>query len=205
MPRCVVGLDLATKTGWCVDDGVSPIAGTYSLKSTINEDDDTKRDAERLSGFYTWLRAFLLEHKPILVAIEAPLMASPSRDFHEERVDDSGRRVRVTVRKAQENPRTKLLAFGLRAIAIAVCGLLNIPVVEVPIGTWRSAFFGKGNSRAPKSAENGRAWQKTRAKAQAELLGVKVNSADAAEACGIAFWARGQAMVGSQKRPDQLV
>lgn len=213
MPRCVIGLDLATTTGWAVDDGVKPIAGTFrlpakpkapALDGEDERDQEAAHDAVRFAAFSQWLRSFLSTHRPVLVAIEAPLLASPTRTFQEDRVVD-GRAVRVGVKKAAENPKTKLLSFGLRAIALQVCGSLGIPVTEVPIGTWRSAFFGKGESRAPKSAENGREWQKKRAKAQAAMLGVQLKSDDAAEALGIAFWARGKANVGTMKRPGQLL
>lgn len=64
----ILGLDLATKTGWALGKaGARPSFGTVKLPKT---GDDI---GAFLLAYSEWFRPFLLEHKPQIVCFEAPL------------------------------------------------------------------------------------------------------------------------------------
>jgi crossover junction endodeoxyribonuclease RuvC len=70
----VIGLDLATKTGWAVGDlGLVPALGTYTLPST-GEDIGLF-----LHTFDEWFAAFILRERPDAAFFEAPILSQNTK------------------------------------------------------------------------------------------------------------------------------
>lgn len=157
----VAGFDLATVSGAAILED-----GQFLYAERFRPAGDTH--AEIFRGFRLWFFRFLTERKIDRAAIEAPLITTLTR----KKPDGS--------EEPMTNLSTFLVLYGLRAIALETSlRVLGSPALEVNQATWRKAFL-----------KNGRA-KKADAVALCKHLRWKVPNADAAEACGVAWWLDG--------------
>lgn len=158
----ILALDIATTTGWARwDSGLNrPHAGEFKLKSS----DEAKRFAE----FSTWLRAKMVADGIDHLAIEMP----------------------VPQRSGLTNLSTLQTLHGLRGIAMAIAGAVNIPVLEVNTQEWRQHFVGQRT--APKSVpvKQRSAWWKRQCLDRCEQMGWPVKGHNAADAMGVLDYVR---------------
>jgi hypothetical protein len=158
----ILALDIATTTGWARwDSGLNrPHADEVKLKAA----DEAKRFAE----FAQWLRAKLIADQIDHLAIEMP----------------------VPQRNGMTNLGTLQTLHGLRAIAMALGGAINIPIIEVNNQEWRQHFLGQ--RVAPKSVPKDKrsAWWKKQCVKRCEELGWTVKGHNAADALGVLDFVR---------------
>lgn len=119
------------------------------------------------ASFKSWFRGMLLAHQVEHAAIEQPLR-TPMLD------------TRTGDLSPKSSMQTYLWLYGLRAIALSVCGDLNVPCLEVNQSTWRKSFVGNGHAKKEQSL------------LIARQLYPKLKSKDAAEAIGIAWHLNGE-------------
>ena len=152
----ILGLDIATKTGWAVGlPRSSPIVGTIAVSGTVGQ---------KCVGLFRSLDAIVTEHEPDLIVFEQPIHAVPRQGSS------------ITLR----------LALGLCAVAEMVAAKHAIKVLEVPMGTWRKHFIGVGRAPAwAGSATKRRQWLKNMAIQRCRDLKWGDLSDDEAEACGV--------------------
>lgn len=170
----VMGLDLATRSGWAVRDSArhrsSILCGTFSLKDYAWE----AKYAVAANCFYKLVK----EHKPDFVAIERP--EHGVRQFRKKsKADLTGKEEVVST----INP-AALQLTGIAGAVIGICMMMRIPYGTVAAVSWRSVYFGKG----VKPAE-GQDW-KDLAIASCEreniqLPRTKAEAKDASEAVGV--------------------
>jgi hypothetical protein len=157
----VAGLDISK-----VATGAAVLDGTKVLHAEVRKCPGDDPGAV-FSGFKGWLRPFLLAHGVEHVAIEQPL-----------------RTPMLNSRTGELEPKssmdTYLWLYGLRAVAHAVCGDLNIPAMDVNQSTWRKSFTGNGHAKKEQSL------------LVARQLYPGLKSKDAAEAIGIAWHLNGE-------------
>lgn len=127
----ILGLDLATRTGWCLGPiGASPPAfGTHRLPST---GDDIGRF---LAAYEDWLIAKVNADQPARVFFEAPILSQRTQ----------------TARKL----------MSLAGVTEMVCHRLGIPVQEVNISSAKKFFTDDGRADKPKmvGAARSRGWE----------------------------------------------
>jgi hypothetical protein len=163
----ICGLDVATKTGWCLAEGQTYSTGTFHPGKTENE-------GQRNAKFRAWLWTFLKHNKVEFVAIEAPIKG-------EMTVTETTSLRPAGIQKSISNYEAKATAAYLIGCAQEVCTALSIPFELVAIQTWRSTFLGK-----EKPQEN-ESWKDVTVRV-CKMMQIEVKSKDAAEAAGIAFW-----------------
>lgn len=179
----IAGMDLATTSGFCVisDEGVTTATFKANIKKNIWHDSkslDAAREGEIVRKFEDFLRCWLLDNKIEAAAIESPL---PSNTTRRKRVINTDTQWAGKAVQYEEVGGASMAAifrmYALEGAAAAMCCRLNIPVQFIHQGTWRKVFLGTGK---PKDS-------KKESKAMCEKLGIKINSADAAEAVGVAY------------------
>lgn len=123
----VLGMDLATRSGFAVLDG-ERLVHAESFRPHGTE------DAEIFDGFRRRLMVIIAQHDIRHAALEEPLRS------------DLKRREADGTEKAFSTMRTYLRLYGLRAHAIQICHELGVDCREVNQSTWRKAFVGNGRA-----------------------------------------------------------
>jgi Holliday junction resolvasome RuvABC endonuclease subunit len=170
----IMGLDLATRSGWAVRDSdkhrSSILCGTFSVKDY----DWEEKYAIAANLFYRLIK----EHVPDFVAIERP--EHGVRQFKKKgKADLTGKEETVST----INP-AALQLTGIAGACIAICQIRGIPYGTIAATSWRPVYFGKG-IKPPE----GQDWKDLAiAYAQREqivLPPTKAEQRDAAEAIGV--------------------
>ncbi|TCL70623.1 hypothetical protein [Rhizobium sp. BK251] len=130
----VMGLDLATTSGWAVRDSAkhrsSIICGTFSVKDY----DWEEKYAIAANLFYRLVK----DHRPDFVAIERP--EHGVRQFKKKgKTDLTGEEQTVST----INP-AALQLTGIAGAVIAICQIRNIPYGTIAATSWRPVYYGKG-------------------------------------------------------------
>lgn len=166
----ILGLDIATTTGWAVyDTDKTPsaiISGSFKLQG------DTP--FERVRYMRSHLPKLIKEHRPDFAAIEAPLEIAPR--FKKAKTDLLGSEEQETTINSKT---IAILNRYAGAAEMAVMGN-NIPCVEVRAQTWQTII--------PKNIKGK---PKQRAKAFCDMLKIVSPNMDSRDACVIAMWAKG--------------
>jgi hypothetical protein len=183
----IAGLDLATVSGLaCMKEGIytaTTFRASTKKKAFLEPDEkkktlDANHEGEIGRKFEDFLTTWLIDNDIGYVGIEAPLPSNGTRQKTEIDTETNwaGKSIRkVTVDGASLSAIFRI--YGLEMIACAVCHRLNIPVIFIHQGTWRKSFLGTGKPSNPKQA----------AKKECERRGVKISSADSAEAVGVCY------------------
>lgn len=168
----ILGLDIATTTGWAVFDTDRPpssiISGSFKLQGDS--------PFERVRYMRSHLPKLIKEHRPDFAAIEAPLEIAPR--FTKKRTDLLGQEEQETTINSKT---IAILNRYVGAAEMAVMGN-NIPCIEVRAQTWQTVI-----PRHVKGAP------KQRAKAYCDMLRIDSPNMDSRDACIIALWAAGHA------------
>lgn len=176
----VMGLDLATRSGWAVRDSArhrsSIICGTFDVSKG-----DSGQKLEWEAKYAIAANAFyklVKEYKPDFVAIERP--EHGVRQFQKKgRADLTGKAETVST----INP-AALQLTGIAGAVIAICMMMRIPYGTVAAVSWRPVYFGKG----VKPGE-GQDWKDMAIASCVQdniaLPSTKAEQKDAAEAVGI--------------------
>ncbi|MCW2309697.1 RuvC family protein [Rhodobium gokarnense] len=181
----LIGMDIATVTGVALRDDDGQIKAW-----SFRVDGDGPGDV--FKAFEDKVYRILKKHRPVRIAIEAPLRSDISRETTEEYFVDNVRHVRK-VRSPITNINTLRKLYGFTAIVYACACRCSIPVEEVKENQWRSAFGVKIGKGVPSSGRR-KAWKQA-AIDRCRLVGVRALDSDAAEAVGVLWWLQGQ-MVG---------
>lgn len=172
----ICGLDVATKTGWCLATGNTYQTGLFDAGKVGKR--KASSDAERNANFRQWLWTHLQANQVHMVAIERRAVSNMKK-----KVKDPLTGKMITKEVTNDNAAATL--GYLNNCAQEVCFSLNIPFEIVAVNTWRKDFLG-----GQKPAE-GEDW-KAVAKRVCEMMKIEARSKDAAEAAGIAFWLQTQ-------------
>lgn len=170
----IMGLDLATTSGWAVRDSSkhrsSILCGTFSVKEYQWEE----KYPVAANLFYRLVK----DHKPDFVAIERP--EHGVRQFMKKgRADLTGEEQTVST----INP-AALQLTGIAGAITAICMMMRIPFGTVAAVSWRPVYFGKGVKPAQKQDWKDLAIQ-TCEREGIQLPRTKAEQRDAAEAVGI--------------------
>lgn len=170
----IMGLDLATRSGWAVRDSIkhrsSIQCGTFSVKEYEWEE----KYAVAANLFYRLVK----EHQPDFVAIERP--EHGVRQFKKKgKADLTGEEQIVST----INP-AALQLTGIAGSIIGMCMMMKIPYGTIAATSWRPIYYGKG----VKPAE-GKNWKdlaiETCQREGINLPPTKDQQKDAAEAVGV--------------------
>jgi Holliday junction resolvasome RuvABC endonuclease subunit len=160
----VGGFDIATTTGCAVLDGTRVLfAEAYTA--------DGDNEAEVFRGFRRWFRYIIKSYGIQRIAMEQPLRTPM--------INQSKLKQGIVEMSPKSTMKVYLRLYGLRTLAVTEASVLDVPLIEVNMMTWRKSFT--GNPRAEK--------EETLALAQRIVPGLK--SKDAAEAIGIAWHLNG--------------
>ncbi|MFB9952058.1 hypothetical protein ACFFP0_24685 [Rhizobium puerariae] len=170
----VMGLDLATTSGWAVRDSArhrsSIQCGTFSVKEYQWEE----KYPVAANLFYRLVK----DHKPDFVAIERP--EHGVRQFKKKgKADLTGEEQVVST----INP-AALQLTGIAGAITAICMMMRIPFGTVAAVSWRPVYFGKGLKPAEKQDWKDLAIEMCEREG-IQLPRTKAEQRDAAEAVGI--------------------
>lgn len=170
----IMGLDLATTSGWAVRDSTkhrsSIKCGTFSVK----EYDWEEKYPVAANLFYRLVK----EHSPDFVAIERP--EHGVRQFAKKGKPDLTGKEQVI---QTINP-AALQLTGIAGAITAICMMMRIPFGTVAAVSWRPVYFGKGVKPAEQQDWKDLAIQSCE-REQIILPRTKAEQRDAAEAVGI--------------------
>ncbi|WP_150524005.1 hypothetical protein [Roseibium sediminis] len=172
----VAGLDIATRSGWCIATGSTYQTGLFDASKVGKR--KVSCDAERNHNFRQWLRTLLITNEVQHVAIERRAVSNMKKKVRDELTGNMVERV-VT------NDATAATLAYLNNCAQEVCFALNIRFEIVAVQSWRKDFLG-GQKPGP-----GEDWKDV-AKRVCQMMQIEARSKDAAEAAGIAFWLQTQ-------------
>lgn len=191
-PTRLIGLDLATKTGWGVWDNGAIECGSFTLPKG--------EPGERFYAFRQWLYALCVNRRIECAAIEQPLQSDIV--FQETKKTVYGYE---KFKSKATNMQTLLLAYGLRAEALSVFASLNIPSYEANQASWRSKFI--GTSRAPDTVPAGdrSKWFKKQARKACEDKNIEAPNDDAAEGVGVVEWLSGELGIAVNRDSNLLL
>lgn len=170
----IMGLDLATRSGWAVRDSnkhrSTILCGTFA----VNEYEWEEKYPVAANLFYRLVK----EHKPDFVAIERP--EHGVRQFKKKgKADLTGKEEIVST----INP-AALQLTGIAGAITAICMMMKIPFGTVAATSWRPVYYGKG----VKPTE-GQDWKDLAIAAcereKIKLPKTKAEQRDAAEAVGV--------------------
>lgn len=170
----VMGLDLATTSGWAVRDSEkhrsSIKCGVFSVKDYQWEE----KYAIAANLFYRLVK----DHKPDFIAIERP--EHGVRQFKKKgKADLTGEEQTIST----INP-AALQLTGIAGAVIGISMLMRIPYGTIAATSWRPVYYGKGVKPAP-----GSDWKKlaieTCERENIVLPPTKEKQKDAAEAVGV--------------------
>ncbi len=167
----VCGLDVATKTGWCIATGNTYQTGLFDAGKIGKR--KVSCDAERNANFRAWLWTLLKTHDVQAVAIERRAVSNMKKKVRDP---ITGKMVEKTI----TNDATAATLAYLNGCAQEVCHALNIPFEIVAVQTWRKTFLG---GLKPEAGED---WKDV-AKRVCQMMKIEARSKDAAEAAGLAF------------------
>jgi len=190
----LLGLDIATTTGWAIWDGANATCGIF--KPGENRPNGLEKgqadpgyEGRIANEFTRALKQIIIKNKVGRIAIEMPL------------------RTNITNRKAVINTQanfagqavtyedvggttfaTMFRIYSLQSAALCLAAHYDIPVLWANQSSWRKLFIGQG--RAPKGTKNSTKWFKDQARSRCKGMGIEVSSNDAAEAIGVLWWLR---------------
>lgn len=162
----IAGLDIATTTGIALING-EKLVWAHAFKWEGVTSGAIFRSFR--STFYKHIEKYKITH----VAAEEPLRTDIELKGKLNEDGTEGEKRRVTMQTFQR-------IYGLCAICEEVCAAHNVDFRYVHQGTWRKSFTGSGRA----SKDDALAW--------ARLVDPTINSFDAAEALGVAWWLRGE-------------
>ncbi|MFN3337243.1 MAG: hypothetical protein ACK42I_07065 [Thermomicrobium sp.] len=170
----IMGLDLATRSGWAVRDSErhrsSIQCGTFSVKEYQWEE----KYAIAANLFYRLIK----EHAPDFVAIERP--EHGVRQFKKKgKADLTGEEQTIST----INP-AALQLTGIAGAIIGICTLMRVPYGTIAATSWRPVYYGKGIKPL-----QGQDWKdlaiETCERENINLPRTKAEAKDAAEAVGV--------------------
>lgn len=118
-----MSFDLSSHIGYGVWDGVAPVP-TLDKKRVLHWDRD---EGVMLEAFRQWLGRQFTEHRPEVIAVEAPAMTNTHTD------------VPTIYRQAM-----------IRGMICWGAHINQIPLYSIPAASWRKTFLGFGTRRVPK-------------------------------------------------------
>lgn len=129
--RNIIGLDLATKVGWCTGiPGACPRSGSFRLKAPSDD------PAAALVALSRWLEKEIVADPPALVVKEAMLPLQAFRD-------------------KKNSSANVVLQTKLHGAVEQICWRVRIPCISVAVSTIRKHLLGRsnmGDSAATKAA-----------------------------------------------------
>lgn len=199
----IMGLDLATTSGWAVRDSEKHRSTILCGTFTVKEYDWEEKYPVAGNLFYRLLK----EHNPHFVAIERPEHGvrqfkkkdDESKQRHETEkalahLSAVIRRHGINSDEAQtalgvyhKNPTINPNALQLTGIAgavTAICMMLNIPFGTIAATSWRPIYYGKGVKPGEKEDWKDLAIQSCE-REKIKLPKTKAEQGDAAEAVGV--------------------
>ena len=170
----VMGLDLATRSGWAVRDSDKHRSSIACGTFTVKEYDWEAKYGIAANLFYRLLK----EYSPDFVAIERP--EHGVRQFAKKgKKDLTGKEEIVQT----INP-AALQLTGIAGAIIGICTLMRVPYGTIAAVSWRPTYFGKGIKPA-----EGKDWKDLAIeyanREQIALPTTKAEQRDAAEAIGV--------------------
>ena len=170
----VMGLDLATRSGWAVRDSTKHRSSIQCGTFAVNDYAWEEKYAIAANLFYRLLK----EHQPDFVAIERP--EHGVRQFKKKgKADLTGKEETIST----INP-AALQLTGIAGAVIAICQIRNIPFGTIAAVSWRPVYFGKG-VKPPE----GKDWKdlaiEYASREGITLPSTKAEAKDAAEAIGV--------------------
>jgi len=182
----ILGLDIATRTGWCIiEDRGRP--ATWRCGTFKSDGDMLEKCGQLAKEVYGFIKE---RGKPDFIAIE--MVQKSVTQFRKKGKDLAGDNDQLTI-----NPNAMQLA-ALAGSVVGVIDLFGIPYGQIAPNSWRSYYYPKGmkpdgkwtNRRIPKPQSYCEDWKDVAIKfgnMQGILLPkTKAEQRDAAEACGIA-------------------
>lgn len=161
----LAGLDIATCTGITILDGDRLVlSGALQFQG--------KHSGEIFRHCRKTLYTVLERNEVVQLAAEEPLRTDIEIPGKKKEDGSDGEKTRPPMKTFQR-------IYGLNAICEEVCAALSIEHRYVNQGTWRKAFTGSGRATKDQSL------------ALARLVDKTINSYDAAESMGVAWWLRG--------------
>lgn len=181
----VCGLDVATKTGWCIATGSNYQTGLFDAGKVGKR--KASCDAERNANFRQWLWTLLKTNDVQAVAIERRAVANMKKKVKDPLTGKM-------VEKVVTNDATAATLAYLNNCAQEVCFSLSIPFHLVAVQSWRKDFLG---GLKPVGEED----YKDVAKRVCQMMKIETKSKDAAEAAGVAFWLQTQMKLQRAQAP----
>lgn len=166
MKTVCAGLDVATTTGITILDGERLIL-CNAFKWEGRTSGDVFRHCRKI--FYRLVEKYGIKE----VAAEQPLRTDIEITGKPNEDGSEGEKTRPPMK-------TFMRIYGLNAVVEEVCAAHGVPHRYVNQGTWRKSFTGNGHATKDESL------------ALARLIDRNINSYDAAESLGVAWWLRGQ-------------
>jgi Holliday junction resolvasome RuvABC endonuclease subunit len=170
----IMGLDLATRSGWSVRNSHQHRSKIECGTFTVKDYDWEEKYPIAANLFYRLVK----EHQPDFVAIERP--EHGVRQFKKKgKADLTGQEETVST----INP-AALQLTGIAGAVTAICMMMNIPFGTIAATSWRPVYYGKGIKPA-----EGQDWKDLAIEAcereKIKLPSTKAEQRDAAEAVGI--------------------
>ena len=201
----ILGADIATRTGFAVNEGDSFRVHTFKPRAKRPDDlsqgqISVEHEAALAEEFRDHVRGILVAEEIEYAAYEEPR----TRDYDRVKtiIDTdtawAGKSVRHEKERGSSNA-AMLRAVVLCATFCGVCQRLDIPTISVSGDDWRKAFL--GFSRAPRGTTDGRKFLKKATVKQCRLIGVDVPNDDAGDGVGVCWWLRGYL---GMTRPGEL-
>ncbi|WP_245448000.1 hypothetical protein [Neorhizobium sp. T6_25] len=142
----ILGLDLATNSGWAVRyswrNAAAIKCGTFNVAENDSGEEVSWETKYALTS--TQVYKLIIEHKPDFVAIEEP----------EHRVTQFNKKKKNPVTGAIEESSTinpnALQLSGISGAAIGVCMMMGVACGTIPSRSWHSKYHGKGVKPEPK-------------------------------------------------------
>lgn len=187
----LLGLDVATTTGWCLyESGGRDVRPSLQCGLWHCPGENIIVQSAKL-GRCVW--DLITDHEDIAyAAIEKPLEFMSSREG-KWKTDLAGEVEAPAATSSAAMNIPKVLAGA----ASGVVGAWGVPLAGVAAGTWRKSFMGFGRAPAHIPKKGRKKWLKYETYKRAEVIarefGVTIPKSydyDAADAMGIAFWLR---------------
>ncbi|AQQ02440.1 hypothetical protein B0E33_01555 [Roseibium algicola] len=183
----ICGLDVATKTGWCIADGNAYQTGLFDAGKIGKR--KVSCEAERNANFRQWLWSLIKTGDVQAVAIERRAVANMKKKVKDPVTG------KVVVKEVTNDATAATLSY-LNNCAQEVCFSLNVPFQIVAVQSWRKSFLGDLKPD-PKKEED---WKDV-AKRVCQMMKIQAKSKDAAEAAGVAFWLQTQMKLQRAQAP----
>ncbi|MBO6858345.1 hypothetical protein [Roseibium sp.] len=181
----ICGLDVATKTGWCIATGNTYQTGLFDAGKVGKR--KVTCEAERNAEFRKWLWTLLKTNDVQFVGIERRAVSNMRKKVRDPATGKM-------IEKVITNDATAATLAYLNGTAQEVCFSLNIPFELVAVQTWRKTFLGG------MKPGNGEDWKDV-AKRVCQMMKIEAKSKDAAEAAGLAFHVQTQMKLQRAQAP----